>query len=51
MTIGEFTGASAEVVRDDVRSRVQTAFTSRRLTSEIFVFVGGQSWTWSAVTT
>jgi hypothetical protein len=51
MTIGEFNGGSAEAVRDDVRAKVQAAFTARRFTSEIFVFVGGQSWTWAGATT
>lgn len=51
MTIGEFTGTSAEAVRDDVRAKVKAAFKTRGFTSEIFVFVGGQSWTWGAATT
>lgn len=51
MTIGEYNGDNADVVRDHVRTKVREAFAARRLTSEIFVFVGGQSWTWGAATT
>ena len=51
MTIGEFNGLTAEIVRDDVRGKVQAAFKARRFTSEIFVFVGGQSWTWGGAAT
>lgn len=51
MTIGQFTGDTAEIVRDHVRAQVQSAFTARKFSSEIFVFVGGQNWTWGAVTT
>ena len=50
MTIGEFNGQSAVVVRDHVRNAVKEAFAARRLSSEIFVVVGGD-WTWGAVST
>jgi len=49
-TAGTFTGTSAVSVRDFVREKVKNAFTARRLTSEIFVVVGGD-WTWGAATT
>lgn len=42
---GEFNGASATAVRDDLCTRVQDAFKARRFSSEIFVAVGGD-WAW-----
>ena len=50
MTIGEFNGQSAAVVRDHVRNAVKQAFAAHRLSSEIFVVVGG-NWTWGAAST
>ena len=51
MTIGELPGASAESLRDEVRTKVQAAFKARRFSSEIFIFVGGPNSTWGAATT
>jgi hypothetical protein len=48
--MGFFNGVSAGAVRDDIRTEVQTAFKSRRFTSEIFVIVGGD-WAWGSNTT
>lgn len=48
--MGEYTGASASAVRDDVRAKVKAAFAARRFKSEIFVVVGGD-WAWGATTT
>lgn len=48
--MGFFNGTSAGTVRDDICSRVQTAFNARRFKSEIFVTVGGD-WAWGARTT
>lgn len=50
MTIGEFDGADAGSVRDHIRNEVQAAFKARRLSSEIFVMVGG-NWAWGANST
>jgi hypothetical protein len=50
MTIGQFNGQSAAVVRDQVRNAVKQAFFARHLSSEIFVVVGGD-WTWGAAAT
>lgn len=47
---GEFNGASAASVRDDIRNRVQNAFKARRFLSEIFIVVSGD-WTWGGATT
>ncbi len=47
--MGEFTGANAGSVRDDIRNKVQRAFQARRLKSEIFIVVGGD-WAWGAGT-
>lgn len=47
---GEFNGSNAASVRDDLRERVKKAFAGRRLSSEIFIVVGGD-WTWGAATT
>lgn len=44
-TAGEFNGASAGVIRDDLVERVKKAFTARGFKSEIFVSVGGD-WGW-----
>jgi hypothetical protein len=49
-TMGTFDGASSARVRDDMRTKIQAAFQARRLTSEIFVVVGGD-WTWGSATT
>jgi hypothetical protein len=48
-TIGTFTGQNAGV-RDDVRSKVRTAFSNAGFSSEVFVVVGGD-WAWGATTT
>lgn len=48
--MGEYTGASASAVRDDVRAKVKAAFSTRRFKSEIFVVMGGD-WAWGATTT
>lgn len=45
-TAGSFDGSSAATIRDDLRAKVAAAFRARNLTSEIFVSVGGQDWTW-----
>ncbi len=50
LTIGEFNGQNATVVRDSVRDAVQRAFSGRRFSSEIFVVVGGD-WAWGAAST
>lgn len=47
--MGVFTGASAASVRDDIRTKVKTAFSARRFKSEIFFVVGGE-WAWGAAT-
>jgi hypothetical protein len=49
-TAGEFDGASAAAVRDYVRDQVRQAFAAQRLSSEIFVAVGG-NWAWGAANT
>lgn len=49
-TAGEFNGASAAAVRDDITGRVQKAFATRGFTSEIFISVGGD-WAWGHRTT
>jgi hypothetical protein len=49
MTAGEFNGQSATAVRDYVRDKVRAVFSARRLSSEIFVVVGGD-WAWGAAT-
>jgi hypothetical protein len=48
--MGEFNGTSAASVRDDIRSRVQSAFKARSFKSEIFVIIGGD-WAWGSTTT
>jgi len=48
--MGTFNGTSAASVRDDIRSKAQTAFSARRFKSEIFIVVGGD-WAWGAGTT
>jgi hypothetical protein len=48
--MGEFNGTSAGSVRDDILVRVKNAFKARRLSSEIFIIVGGD-WAWGAGTT
>jgi len=47
---GEFRGANAGSVRDDLVTRVKNAFAARRLSSEIFLVVGGD-WAWGSRTT
>jgi hypothetical protein len=49
--LGSFNGANADSIRDDIRQRIQNAFKARGFSSEIFVLVGGEDWTWGAVTT
>jgi len=49
--MGAWNGSSAAAIRDDVRDKVQTAFTARGFRSEIFVVVGGEDWGWGAATT
>lgn len=48
--LGEFNGDNASTICTEIRNRIRTAFTSRRLRSESFVVVGG-SWAWGAGTT
>jgi hypothetical protein len=48
--LGSYSGANAEVIRDDVRNKVKAAFAARKFNSEIFVFVGGADWTWGSTT-
>lgn len=48
--LGSYTGSSASSIRDDVRSKIKSAFSSLGLKSEIFVVVGGEDWTWGATT-
>jgi hypothetical protein len=48
--MGTFNGVSAKQVREDIRDRIQAAFQARRLTSEIFIVVGGD-WAWGVGTT
>lgn len=48
--MGTFNGASAGVVRDDIRKSIKAAFNARGFTSEIFIIVGGD-WAWGAATT
>ena len=48
--MGEFEGASAASVRDDISKQVQQAYSKRGFKSEIFVTVGGD-WAWGARTT
>jgi len=48
--MGTFNGSSAGNVRDDIATRVQSAFTRRRFKSEIFVVVGAD-WAWGGRTT
>lgn len=48
--LGSYNGDSAAAVRDYVRTNVKAAFAARGLRSEIFVVVGGQDWTWGAIT-
>ena len=45
--MGEFNGASAASVRDDIAERVRVAFANCRFESEIFVVVGGD-WAWGS---
>jgi hypothetical protein len=49
-TGGEFNGANASLLRDDLLERVRKAFAARGFTSEIFVLVGGD-WAWGKNTT
>jgi hypothetical protein len=49
-TAGQFNGASAIGVRDDLLERVRRAFAARGFSSEIFIFVGGD-WAWGQRTT
>ena len=49
--LGKFEGPNADAIRNDVRTKVRTAFAARGLSSEIFVVVGGTDWTWGAGTT
>jgi hypothetical protein len=42
---GAFEGTSAGTVRNDLCDRISKAFAARRLTSEIFVSIGGD-WAW-----
>jgi hypothetical protein len=49
--LGSFNGANADSIRDDIRQRIQNAFKARGFSSEIFVLVGGEDWTWGAITT
>lgn len=49
-TMGTFNGTSASSVRESITTNVQSAFRARKLTSEIFVVVGGD-WAWGAKTT
>lgn len=39
--MGEINGSSAVAVRDDICSKIESAFKARRFKSEIFVTVGG----------
>lgn len=48
--LGSYDGSTAAAIRDDVRAKVQAAFSARRFTSEIFVVVGGTDWTWGSTT-
>ena len=50
MTMGEFNGADAGSIRDDVRNQVAAAFRARGLSSEILVVVAG-NWAWGASST
>lgn len=47
---GEFTGNSADEVRDRLSNGVQATFKSRGFTSEIFISVG-DNWAWGHRTT
>lgn len=47
---GEFNGASAGAVRDDLTERVRKAFAARGFRSEIFVVTAGD-WAWGHRTT
>jgi hypothetical protein len=47
---GTFNGPTAAAISQDISNRVQSAFQARRLSSEIFVAVGGD-WAWSGRTT
>ena len=49
-TAGSFEGSNAGTVREDLGSRVEQAFTRRGFTSEIFISVGGENWSWGAAT-
>ncbi|EJM62346.1 hypothetical protein PMI30_04663 [Pseudomonas sp. GM50] len=49
-TMGFFNGSGATSVRDSVQNSVKSAFAARRLTSEVFIVVGGD-WAWSVATT
>lgn len=46
--LGSFNGANASAIRDDLRSKIRSAFLARGFRSEIFVLVGGTDWTWGA---
>lgn len=48
--LGSYNGTSAAAIRDDVRGKVQAAFSARGFRSEIFVVVGGTDWTWGSTT-
>lgn len=45
--LGFFNGVSAASVRDDIRTRVKSAFTARGFKAEIFILVG-DDWAWGA---
>jgi hypothetical protein len=47
---GQFSGTSAQVVNDDLLSKIQAAFRKHGFTSEIFLSVG-DNWYWGLRTT
>jgi len=48
--MGTFNGKDSGSVRDDMRSRVKSAFQKRGFTSEIFLTASG-NWSWGVTTT
>ncbi|NVO73210.1 hypothetical protein [Photobacterium damselae] len=47
---GSFNGRDAATVRDDLRNRIQQAFTNLGLRSEIYLITGGENWAWGSTT-
>lgn len=48
--MGQVSGSASSAVRDDILTKVKSAFAGKKLSSEIFVVVG-DDWAWAAGST